>query len=146
MILSSSHSRSTQNTMAEAKQSESKVVMEKLGELKGKTVMCTGCSRGLGLGFVEHLVKAGAQIIATCRSPDRATALTELVATAPAGSLALALDIGSQESIDACVAELGKKGVKHIDVLINNGKPSKRVCVFVHAWVRVRACMWRTSC
>ena len=40
-----------------------------------KTVLITGCSRGIGYGLVMEFLKRNFQVIATCRSPEKATDL-----------------------------------------------------------------------
>nr|XP_023023490.1 uncharacterized protein LOC111511688 [Leptinotarsa decemlineata] len=49
-----------------------------------KSILITGCNRGLGLGLVKHLVKdkiPQKNIIATCRSLDKAEELQEIAAS-----------------------------------------------------------------
>ena len=39
-------------------------------ELKGKRVLITGTSRGLGLAITKAAIACGANVIATCRKPS----------------------------------------------------------------------------
>ena len=74
-----------------------------------KTVLVTGCSRGLGLGFVKCLIDAGANVIASCRDPANAAALQELLCTEVEGSafpMVVPLDVSSWDSIDSAVKEV----------------------------------------
>ena len=74
-----------------------------------KTVLVTGCSRGLGLGFVKCLIDAGANVIASCRDPANAAALQELLCTKVEGSafpMVVPLDVCSWDSIDSAVKEV----------------------------------------
>jgi NAD(P)-dependent dehydrogenase (short-subunit alcohol dehydrogenase family) len=77
----------------------------------GQNVVITGANRGLGLALTKAYVRAGANVIAGCRTP---AAATELAAT---GAEVHALDLGEQASIDAFVAVVGDRPV---DVLVNN--------------------------
>ena len=77
---------------------------------KGR-VLVTGANRGLGLELVKQFLADGYTVYGTARSPERATELKET------GAQVLALDVTSQESIDAMVATLDSAP---IDILINN--------------------------
>ena len=44
-----------------------------------KTVLITGCSRGVGLGLVKEYLKRDFQVIATCRNPESASELKFLL-------------------------------------------------------------------
>ena len=41
-----------------------------------KTVLITGCSRGVGYGLVTEFLKRNFNVIATCRNPEKATDLS----------------------------------------------------------------------
>mmetsp|Transcript_3023 Transcript_3023/g.9410 ORF Transcript_3023/g.9410 Transcript_3023/m.9410 type:complete len:315 (-) Transcript_3023:297-1241(-) len=79
--------------------------------LKGKRVVVTGGSRGLGLEIVKRAHECGAEVIVTCRSGGDAV---EGLATAYEG-----VDVTDVEALKdfskRCVAEHGP-----VDVLINN--------------------------
>lgn len=52
------------------------VTRDSIYSVKMKSVLVTGCNRGLGLGFVKHLLKsnsAPANLFATCRDINKAT-------------------------------------------------------------------------
>ena len=75
--------------------------------------MITGAGRGLGLGLARVLAQDGnATIIGTVREPSAARELVAL------GARAVVMDVGSDDSIAAAVAELAD--IEAIDVLINN--------------------------
>jgi NAD(P)-dependent dehydrogenase (short-subunit alcohol dehydrogenase family) len=89
---------------------------------QGRTVLITGCSRGLGLGLTRHFLMADADVIATCRTPAKAARLAALYADlgagrADRGSRVLACDVSSEESMTALAQAL--QGTK-IDVLFHN--------------------------
>ena len=80
------------------------------------TVFITGSNRGIGLGLVKEYAKQGWQVIATCRSPERAK---ELQALAKENDKIVIeqLDVTDEDRIEV----LAKKyRDQPIDVLINN--------------------------
>lgn len=89
-----------------------------------KTVLITGSNRGIGLGFVEHYVTAGWNVIATARSPGKAAELMQIAKDYPQLQI-VQLDVTDHSRIDS-LAELFKD--QPIDVLINNAgiKPLNR--------------------
>ena len=80
------------------------------------TVFITGSNRGIGFGLAKNYAIKGWNVIATCRSPDRAEELKKLANDYP-NILIEELDVTDLTEID----ELANKyeGVP-IDVLINN--------------------------
>lgn len=75
--------------------------------LKGKVVVVTGGNRGLGLAIVQELVKQGAEVIVTSRSP----------ATIPGATVVAGIEVQDNE----CGSKLTKAlAGKSIDILINN--------------------------
>ena len=80
------------------------------------TVLITGSNRGLGLEFARQYAAKGWNVIATCRTPEAATELQELVA-ANNQVVIDTLDV----TIDEQVAALAEKyESQSIDVLLNN--------------------------
>jgi len=84
----------------------------------GEVVLITGCSRGIGLGIVKHFSNAGFQVVATCRSPDKATELATLLESLGQPP-ALAVDTTNPASLLRVVNILWERYGK-LDVLINN--------------------------
>ena len=83
-------------------------------------VLVQGASRGLGLAFVKRLIGQfpSSKIIATCRDPNSALALQELVELHPQRVTLLRLDVTDGDSLEA-VAEAVSVSGKPIDLLIN---------------------------
>ncbi len=80
------------------------------------TVLITGSNRGIGLALARNYAISGWNVIATCRSPERADDLKKLIYDYPNISIER-LDVTDLDEIES----LAKKyeGIA-IDVLINN--------------------------
>eukprot|EP00890_Picochlorum_soloecismus_P000090 jgi/Picsp_1/1081/NSC_04564-R1_retinol dehydrogenase 11-like len=96
-------------------------------ELKGKTVLITGCTRGIGKSSVELVARRGANIILACRDVSSAHKMSEMMQNVdaehncPAGKCTVAkLDLMSFNSILKCVEEIPSEVVRKIDVIICN--------------------------
>ena len=80
------------------------------------TILVTGSNRGLGLEWVRQYADQDWRVYATCRKPEHADALKQLVSRYPNVSLHQ-LDVTSSQHLGALTAELGDKP---LDLLINN--------------------------
>lgn len=81
------------------------------------TVLVQGASRGIGLGFVKALLQddAGFRVIATCRDPDSAQALTALACD----RLSIRpLDVTQASRVEALANDLMTDGVR-LSLVIN---------------------------
>src|SRR6266404_2829743 len=91
--------------------------------LKGKRVLVTGVSSGLGVEIARSLAAHGAQVAGAARDLKKADAATDQVrkdAAANGGSFeVIALDLVSLTSVRACADALLKKG-EPFDVIIAN--------------------------
>jgi NAD(P)-dependent dehydrogenase (short-subunit alcohol dehydrogenase family) len=91
-------------------------------DLRGMSILVTGCSSGFGrLGALLY-ARAGAKVFATMRNLPRAEA-AELEATARAEKLDLAvlpLDVLSDRQVAATIAEAQRRSGGALDVLVNN--------------------------
>ncbi len=91
--------------------------------LKGKRILVTGVSAGLGLETARSLAAHGAQVVGTARDLTKAKAATEQVrkdALANGGSFELVeLDLANLKSARACADRLLAKG-EPLDVVIAN--------------------------
>src|SRR5690348_5854071 len=91
--------------------------------LKGKRVLVTGVSAGLGVETARSLAAHGAQVVGAARDLKKADAATDQVkkdAAANGGSFELiALDLASLTSVRACADALLKNG-EPFDVIITN--------------------------
>src|SRR6201987_2025185 len=91
--------------------------------LKGRRVLVTGVSSGLGVETARSLAAHGAQVVGAARDLKKADAATDQVrkdAAANGGSFeVIALDLASLTSVRACADALLKKG-EPFDVIIAN--------------------------
>ncbi|MGS0728267.1 SDR family NAD(P)-dependent oxidoreductase, partial [Shewanella sp. 0m-11] len=70
-----------------------------------KHVLITGGNRGIGRAFVEHYLKAGWQVTASCRNPKKAVELSVLKSNFDQLKV-IALDVTVADSISALTTEL----------------------------------------
>ena len=91
--------------------------------LKGKRILGTGVSAGIGVETARSLAARGAQVVGAARDLNKAKAATEHVrkdAAANGGSFELVeLDLANLKSVRACTARLLAKG-EPLDVVIAN--------------------------
>src|SRR6201990_3420387 len=91
--------------------------------LRGKRVLVTGVSSGLGVETARSLAAHGAQVVGAARDLKKANAATDQVrkdAAANGGSFeVIALDLASLTSVRACADALLKNG-EPFDVIIAN--------------------------
>ena len=92
-------------------------------DLKGKRVLVTGVSAGLGVETARSLAAHGAQVVGAARDLNKAQSATEQVrndAAANGGSFDLVeLDLANLKSVRACADRLLAKG-EAFDVVIAN--------------------------
>ncbi|MEI9995651.1 MAG: SDR family NAD(P)-dependent oxidoreductase [Rhizomicrobium sp.] len=91
-------------------------------DLRGRRVLVTGASAGLGVETARVLAAHGATVVGAARDLEKAQRATEIVRkdAAQGGSLALVeLDLASLRSVRACADALVKAG-KPFDVVICN--------------------------
>ncbi len=90
--------------------------------LRGKSVLITGCSSGFGYIGALHYARLGAKVIATMRNLPRPEA-EELRAAAKAEKLnitVLPLDVLSDEDVASAVREAERLSGEALDVVVNN--------------------------
>jgi NAD(P)-dependent dehydrogenase (short-subunit alcohol dehydrogenase family) len=92
-------------------------------DLRGKRILVTGVSAGLGVETARSLAARGANVVGAARDLDkaaRAVAAARRDAAAGEGSIDLiSLDLASLESVRACASKLLEEG-KPFDVIIAN--------------------------
>lgn len=92
---------------------------ESLHDLRGKTALVTGASRGIGLATAQLLARCGAQVIVSSRRQDACDAAAAQIQADGGQATAIAAHIGQAQSIEALFAELARRDL-HADILVNN--------------------------
>ena len=88
-------------------------------DLRGKRVLVTGASSGLGAHFARLLAGKGALVAAAARRTERLQELARACEGLPGRVAPLALDVSSVAAIEAGVVEAAKL-LGGLDVLVNN--------------------------
>ncbi len=87
--------------------------------LKGKTVIITGASQGIGESVALGMAEAGANLVLAARSVDKLAAVRKSIEAIGGRSIAVATDVLKRDDVEAmvaaAVAEFGT-----VDCLINN--------------------------
>jgi NAD(P)-dependent dehydrogenase (short-subunit alcohol dehydrogenase family) len=84
-----------------------------------KSVIITGASRGIGLDTAVAFAKAGYQVFATMRNPDKAVELKKKIAAESLNIVISAMDVDSDESVDRAMDTILELNGP-VDVLVNN--------------------------
>jgi NAD(P)-dependent dehydrogenase (short-subunit alcohol dehydrogenase family) len=94
-------------------------------DLKGKRILLTGASSGIGEAAAEKLARRGATVVVVARRQDLLDALVTRITDAGGDARAHACDLSDLDAIDALVATVeGELG--GIDILVNNAGRSIR--------------------
>jgi len=98
------------------------------GKVRGKVVMITGGSSGIGLAAAKKIIEAGATVIIVARDPEKlAAAHAEIEACAKSGGkvFTYSADVGDEK---ACAEFAATVNEKHggVDFLVNNAGRSIR--------------------
>jgi 3-oxoacyl-[acyl-carrier protein] reductase len=87
--------------------------------LKGKNILITGATRGIGRSVALILAQAGASVFLTGRSSDSLEELVSLILKDGGSAYSLPSDFSDPDAVFSLSAEL-KRLVPTLDVLINN--------------------------
>ena len=87
--------------------------------LQGRVALVTGASQGIGRACALALAHAGAQVALAARNQEKLAEVAAEITAAGGAASVFALDIASEESIQACakavLAQYGK-----VEILVNN--------------------------
>ena len=81
------------------------------------TVLITGAARGIGFQLAQQYAQAGDRVLATCRSPEKATQLNAAAAASGGRLTVHRMEVGDSASVRSCATAIGNMP---IDILINN--------------------------
>lgn len=91
-----------------------------MNRIKGKTVLVSGATAGIGRACAEGFAALGADLVLCARREDRLKALADrLELEHGVGVRIEVLDVRDRDAVEAMVADLVEEGVE-IDVLVNN--------------------------
>ncbi|MCZ0727380.1 SDR family oxidoreductase [Mycolicibacterium iranicum] len=94
-------------------------------ELKGKRVLLTGASSGIGEAAAEKLARRGAVVVAVARRQELLDELVTRITDAGGQARAHACDLSDLDAVDELVATVDKE-LGGIDILVNNAGRSIR--------------------
>jgi short-subunit dehydrogenase len=86
---------------------------------RGKTVLITGGSRGLGLVLARHLAREGAHLALCARDEEELDRAAAELRSMGADVCTVVCDVRNKADIDIMVSEVRQR-FEHIDLLINN--------------------------
>jgi NAD(P)-dependent dehydrogenase (short-subunit alcohol dehydrogenase family) len=94
-------------------------------ELKGKRILLTGASSGIGEAAAEKFARRGATVVVAARRQELLDALVERISGAGGDARAHACDLSDLDAVDELVAKVEDE-LGGIDILINNAGRSIR--------------------
>jgi len=97
-------------------------------DLKGRVVVVSGASSGLGAQMAEGFAKQGADLVITARRLDRLEALSEKIRAMGVKCLPVQCDVTDTESVNNAAGVVEKEFGK-VDVLVNCAGSAKNAGV-----------------
>ena len=106
-----------------------KIPKQLMSRIKGKVVVVTGASSGIGFIVAKKLAKGGARVCLVSRTREKLEETQAIIAKFGGQAYVYPCDLNSMEDIDKC-AEAILADHHHVDVLVNNAGRSIRRSVF----------------
>jgi NAD(P)-dependent dehydrogenase (short-subunit alcohol dehydrogenase family) len=94
-------------------------------DLKGKVVVITGGTSGIGRALTEGMAEAGADVVPTSRRPEQVEESAAAVEARGRRSLRVISDVTSRESLEKALGAV-VKAFDRVDVLVNCAGRTKR--------------------
>ena len=110
-----------------------------LFDLRGRTALITGSTRGIGLALAQGLAESGARVILNSRQQIAVEAAVAQLQALGLDARGAAFDVADQASVEAAFADFDRTGLA-IDILINNAGIQHRqpmLDVSLEDWNRV---------
>ncbi len=95
-------------------------------DVRGRVIIVTGASRGVGRGVALHLARGGARLVVVARRPDPLAALSEELEAVGAEHLAVPLDVSDRAATFALVEQAAAR-FGRIDGLVANAQSFRSV-------------------
>jgi NAD(P)-dependent dehydrogenase (short-subunit alcohol dehydrogenase family) len=104
-------------------------------ELKGKTALITGSSRGVGRQIARGLAELGCNIIVHGRTKENCRETLELISDYPVSTFCVSGELSDEAQIEDLVRQVRELGVP-VDVLYNNAAvmTDYRTNFWEHSW------------
>jgi gluconate 5-dehydrogenase len=99
--------------------------MENLFDVRGKVVLITGSSRGLGFAYATGFAEAGAKVIVNGTARESVDQAVEEIRRAEGFAAGYPFDVTDSAQVERSVAQI-ERAVGPIDVLINNAGIHRR--------------------
>ena len=93
-------------------------------DLKGKKALVTGSTRGIGKAIVHRLAKAGADVVVTGTTEEKAKEVAESLKSYGVNAIGVKMDIRDDKSIEEAFEKINKE-FGDIDILVNNAGITK---------------------
>ena len=90
-----------------------------MSEIKGKVVIITGASSGLGKATAHRLAKSGARLVLAARREERLVELRDAIVEQGGDAIYKVTDVTDRAQVES-LAKAAKEAYGRIDVLINN--------------------------
>lgn len=87
--------------------------------IKGKVVVITGASAGIGKAIAVKLAESGANVVLGARSSERLLEVCELINSNGGQAVSIITDVRKKADLESLVS-LGVEQFGHVDVMINN--------------------------
>ncbi|KMV24546.1 short-chain dehydrogenase [Mycobacterium heckeshornense] len=94
-------------------------------DLRGKRILLTGASSGIGEAAAEQFGDHGAIVVAVARRKELLDALVERITNHGGTAIAIAVDLSDMDAVDALVADVEHR-LGGVDILVNNAGRSIR--------------------
>lgn len=100
-----------------------------MSRIKGKVIVVTGASSGIGFITAKKLAKGGAKVCLVSRTRETLEETRDIIARFGGEAYVYPCDLNNMEDIDQCAAAI-LKDHNHVDILVNNAGRSIRRGVF----------------